>query len=101
MGAAASLSQTTASVEPGSDATYELAVDNRGNQPLNADLAALDPNDALRFRFSPPSLVADPNAAVFSKLTVRPAKRFLRGVPKTHTFQALVKPKSTPPVTVE
>src|SRR2546421_10522551 len=83
------------------DARYELAVDNRGNQTLNADLAAVDPNDALRFRFSPPALVADPNAAVFSKLTVRPAKRFLRGVPKTHTFQALVKPKSTPPVTVD
>ncbi|HMC08696.1 MAG TPA: hypothetical protein VKL22_05190 [Actinomycetota bacterium] len=83
------------------DARYELAVDNRGNQTLNADLAAVDPNDNLRFRFSPPALGADPNTAVFSKLTVRPAKRFLRGVPKTHTFQAVVKPRSTPPVTVD
>src|SRR2546421_3307174 len=83
------------------EARYELAVDNRGNQTLNADLAAVDPNDALRFRFSPPALAADPDTAAFSKLTVRPAKRFLRGVPKTHTFQAIVKGQSSPPVTVD
>src|SRR5713226_8059180 len=51
---------------------HELAVDNRGNLALNADLDAVDPNDALRFRFSTPALVTEPNTATFAKLSVRP-----------------------------
>ena len=80
---------------------HEVAVDNRGNLGLNADLEAIDPNNQLRFRFSPPGMVADPNTATFVKLAVRPVKAFLKGPPKTHPFQVLVKPKSTPPVTVD
>jgi len=80
---------------------HELAVDNRGNVRLNADLEATDPNGALRFRFSPAALVSDPNTASFTKVSVRPAKRFLKGPPKTHPFQVFVKPQSTPPVTVD
>ncbi len=80
---------------------HELAVDNRGNLALNADLDAVDPNDALRFRFSTPALVTEPNTATFAKLSVRPAKRFLKGPPKTHPFQVLVKPQSAPPLAVD
>jgi hypothetical protein len=80
---------------------HELAVDNRGNVRLNADLEASDANGSLRFRFSPAGLVTDPNTASFTKLSVRPIKRFLKGPPKTHPFQVLVKPQSTPPVTVD
>lgn len=79
----------------------ELAIDNRGNQPLNADLSATDPNEALLFHFSPPGLVAGPNTAAFSKLGVRARKSFLRGTPKTHVFQVLVATPSAPPVAVD
>ena len=80
---------------------HELAVDNRGNVRLNADLEASDPDGSLRFRFSPAGLVSDPNTASFTKVSVRPTKRFLKGPPKTHPFQVFVKPQSTPPVTVD
>jgi hypothetical protein len=80
---------------------HELAVDNRGNVRLNADLDASDPNGSLRFRFSPAGLVTDPNTATFAKVSVRPVKRFLKGAPKTHPFQVVVKPQATPPLTVD
>jgi hypothetical protein len=80
---------------------HELAVDNRGNVRLNADLEASDPDGSLRFRFSPAALVTDPNTATFTKLSVRPLKRFLKGPPKSHQFQVVVKPQATPPVTVD
>jgi hypothetical protein len=84
-----------------SEGRHELAVDNRGNVRLNADLEATDPNGSLRFRFSPAGLVTDPNTATFAKVSVRPLKRFLKGPPKTHPFQVVVKPQATPPVTVD
>jgi hypothetical protein len=80
---------------------HELAVDNRGNLSLNADLEASDPNGSLRFRFSPPGMVTEPNTAAFAKVSVRPAKRFWKGPPRSHPFQVLVKPPATPPVTVD
>src|SRR5437660_11918466 len=84
-----------------SQGRHELAVHNRGNVRLNADLEASDADGSLRFRFSPAGLVTDPNTASFTKLSVRPIKRFLKGPPKTHPFQVVVKPQSTPPVTVD
>jgi hypothetical protein len=84
-----------------SEGHHELAVDNRGNVRLNADLEASDPNGSLRFRFSPAGLVTDPNTATFAKVSVRPLKRFLKGPPKTHPFQVVVKPQATPPLTVD
>jgi hypothetical protein len=84
-----------------SEGRHELAVDNRGNVRLNADLEASDPNGSLRFRFSPAALVTDPNTATFAKVSVRPLKRFLKGPPKTHPFQVVVKPQATPPLTVD
>lgn len=80
---------------------HELAIDNRGNLGVNADLEAVDPNAALRFRFSPPSLVTEPNSASFVRLGVRPAKRFLKGPPKSHTFQVTVKPQAAPPLVLD
>src|SRR5262245_59268714 len=57
-------------------ARYELAIDNRGNQRLNAQLAAADAATALRFRFSPESVVVGPGNAAFARLRVSPRKRF-------------------------
>ena len=79
----------------------ELALDNRGNQPLNADLAGADPNNALLFHFSPPGLVAASNTAVFSKVGVRARKGFWRGTAKSHPFQVLVATPGAPPMAVD
>ena len=45
-----------------------------------------------------PSIIHSARSEIFA---VRPTKRFLKGPPKTHPFQVLVKPQSTPPVTVD
>ncbi|HEU5003807.1 MAG TPA: hypothetical protein VFW71_13685 [Actinomycetota bacterium] len=83
------------------EAHYDLAVDNRGNLGLNADLEGIDPNAVLRFRFSPPSLVTNPNTATFTRLAVRPVKPFWKGPPRSHPFQVAIKPASAPPVLLD
>jgi hypothetical protein len=80
---------------------HELALDNRGNQRLNADLAGVDDNAALRFHFSPAGLVSNPNTASFVNVGVRPVKRFWKGPPRSHPFKITVRPQSTLPVTVD
>ncbi len=82
-------------------ATYHLAVDNRGNSRLNANLDASDPDDRLGFSFDPPSIVAQPGTAAFAKVVARPLNRFLRGQPVSHPFQVRVKPEGDAPVLVE
>lgn len=82
-------------------ATHHVAIDNRGNARLNATVSATDPDDRLEFAFEPPSVVADPNTAAFTKLTVQPLKRFLRGQPVTHPFRVKVEPEGEVPLTVE
>src|SRR6478752_47653 len=41
-------------------AKHDLAVDNRGNTPLNATITGLDPDRSVTFDIKPPSVVADP-----------------------------------------
>jgi hypothetical protein len=82
-------------------ATFDLAFDNRGNTKVNADVSAVDPNNALTFEFLPAGLVAEPNTASFSKLKAKPRKRFLRGPARTHAFQVTVAPNGTPPFTTD
>lgn len=80
---------------------HEVAVDNRGNIRMNAAVSAVDPDNQLAFDFRPPSLAADANTALFSRLTVRPRKRFLRGPTRTHQFQVMVRPDGAEPITLE
>ena len=58
---------------------HELAFDNRGNVPINGVLAANDPDDLLQVQLSPPTLVAAPGTATFTKVRARPRKRLLLG----------------------
>ncbi len=69
---------------------YQLAVDNRGNEPVDVSLDGADPENACRYRFSQPALSVAAGAAAFSKLTVSPAKTYWRGPPKAHQFQIIV-----------
>ena len=71
-------------------ATHELAIDNRGNARLNASITAADPDQLLAFDVQPPGLLVEPGTAGFSKVRVRPVKRFWRGQPKTRPFKVAV-----------
>jgi hypothetical protein len=82
-------------------ATYHLAIDNRGNSRLNANLSASDPDDRLGFSFDPPSVLAEPGTAAFAKVVARPLNRFLRGQPVSHPFQVRVLPEGDAPLLVE
>ncbi len=68
-------------------ATHDLAIDNRGNTVLNASVTGLDPDRTLAYDIRPPAMVIDPGAAAFTKVAVKPRKRFWRGQPRTHAFQ--------------
>jgi hypothetical protein len=82
-------------------ASHTLALDNRGNAPVNATLKAKDPNDLLLFDFEDPSLLAEPNTAAFAKLKVKPRKGFLRGPARTHSFQVFVDANGAGPSSAE
>jgi hypothetical protein len=81
-------------------ASHDLAVDNRGNIPLNATISGLDPDRNVAFDIKPPSIMADPGMAAFAKVGIRPRKRFWRGQPKTRAFQLQLDSAGQPPVIV-
>ncbi|MPZ74788.1 MAG: hypothetical protein GEU74_16520 [Nitriliruptorales bacterium] len=82
-------------------ARHELALDNRGNAPVKADLHAADADEMLTFSIEPPELIAEPGQAVFARVGVRAKKRFWRGQPQTHPFQVVVEPRDGVPLAVD
>jgi hypothetical protein len=82
-------------------AGHDVAIDNRGNTRLNAELEAIDEDRLLRFDIDPPGIVIDPGMAGFARLKVKPTKRFWRGSPKTRPFQLHVRPEGTMPITLD
>ena len=79
---------------------HDLAIDNLGNVPLNADITGVDPSEALRFDVRPPAVVVDPGAAGFAEVEVRPRRRLWRGRSKSHGFSIQVGTAGQPPVPV-
>ncbi len=71
-------------------ATHDLAVDNRGNVPLSAEISAIDPDRLLGFDLRPPVVNAEPGVAAFSKIRVAPQKRFWRGASVSRPFNVQV-----------
>ena len=82
-------------------ATHELAVDNRGNARLNASITAADPDQLLAFDVQPPGLLVEPGTAGFSRVRVRPIKRFWRGQPKTRPFKVAVAGDGARPILLD
>ena len=82
-------------------ASHDLAIDNRGNAPINANLSAIDPDRLLNFDVRPPGVVAQPGTATFAKIGVRPRKTFWRGPNQTRPFQVLLEGAGPTPVTVD
>ena len=84
-----------------SSGSHDLAVDNRGNARLSAEIEATDADRALRFDVKPPALVIDPGMAAFARIKVSPVKRFWRGQPKTVPFQLYVRPEGGQPIALD
>jgi hypothetical protein len=82
-------------------ANHDLAVDNRGNTRLSAEIEATDADRLLRFDVNPPAVVVEPGAASFAKIRVSPAQRFWRGSPKTRPFQLYVRPEGGTPIQLD
>jgi hypothetical protein len=64
-------------------------------------LGATDPENQLRFAFSPPVLNVEPGKARFSKVAVRPRKRFWKGPPQPHPFQFVVDEDGKEPLVLD
>ncbi|MBA2569994.1 MAG: hypothetical protein H0V04_02305, partial [Chloroflexi bacterium] len=98
--------ETTAELAPRTSrgsrsAVHDLAVDNRGNTRINAEVTASDPDQVLDFDVRPPGLVIDPGTAAIANVRVRAKQSFLRGQPKTRSFSVLVGSVGQPPVAVD
>ncbi|HEY5627972.1 MAG TPA: hypothetical protein VIR16_00545 [Candidatus Limnocylindrales bacterium] len=82
-------------------ASHEVAVDNRGNVRLSAEVSGTDADRLLRFDVTPPGVVVEPGGASFAKVRVRPVRRFWRGQPKTRPFQLFVTPEGRGPIQLD
>ena len=82
-------------------ATHEVAVDNRGNERLNASLEPSDPDQLLAFDVKPPGMVIEPGTSQFAKVRVSPRKRFWRGTPKTRSFSLAVTSPDAAPIKLD
>jgi hypothetical protein len=72
-------------------ARHELAIDNRGNVPMDAALEGIDPDRLLRFELDPSTVNVTPGAAGFAKVGVKPVRTYWRGPAKTRPFQLAVR----------
>ncbi|MFL5929021.1 MAG: hypothetical protein ACJ77E_18990 [Gaiellaceae bacterium] len=66
---------------------HRLAVDNYGNSAAIATFAAEDAENFLDVRFSPRVLVVEPGTAAFTKVKVKPRRKFLLGPPRAAPFK--------------
>jgi hypothetical protein len=82
-------------------AKHELAVDNRGNTTMNANVSVVDPDELITARVDPPTAVAPPGSAVFQTIVIKPKRTFLKGAAKTIPFQVIVSGEGQPPVTTD
>lgn len=99
-------SETTAELLPRNSrahrrARHEVAVDNKGNAPLQAEIAASDPDNLLSFAVSPSPVTVAPGTAGFARVRVRARKSFWTGPPKQRPFQVRVQPMGQAPIPLE
>jgi hypothetical protein len=81
--------------------THEVAIDNRGNARLNAEVTAADPDQLLGFDIEPPGIVVEPGTASFAKVRVKPRQTFLRGTPKSRPFNLVIQPAGGSPISLD
>lgn len=69
---------------------HRLAVDNYGNSPAIATFLAEDAENLLEVRFSPKTLLVEPGTAGFTKVKLKPRRKFLLGPPRAAPFKIFV-----------
>jgi hypothetical protein len=98
--------ETTAELVPRTSrtrrvATHDIAVDNRGNAPLKVDLAAGDPDNALKLKVRPAALVVPPGQTGIAQVTARHRRVHWRGQPAARPFQVEVANGQSAPVVLD
>ncbi|HEY4026861.1 MAG TPA: hypothetical protein VGO86_10570 [Candidatus Dormibacteraeota bacterium] len=79
-------------------ASHDLAIDNRGNVPVQVSVHGNDPDGALSFGFRPAAQTIAPGRAGFTRVRVRARQVFLSGAPRPHPFQLQVVPDGEGPI---
>ena len=69
---------------------HDLAVDNRGNAAVHAEVMAADPDGVLMFAVEPPGIDPAPGSATFARVKVAARERHMKGPPLSHPFRVLV-----------
>lgn len=72
---------------------FQIAVDNRGNEPFGSTILVSDPDDLLDFAVDRATVEAPPDTAVLVPLTVRPRLGFWRGPERSMPFQVHLQPE--------
>jgi hypothetical protein len=94
--------ETTAEVRPRTSAArrtarHVVAVDNRGNVPLQVKVGGTDPDDAVTVTGRPATLAVGPGQAAFAKVRVEHRRPLWRGQPVTRQFQVILAPHPVAP----
>ena len=85
-------------------AAHRLAVENRGNTPMQVTLEATDPDGVLRFEIDHPILRIDPGHTEFAQMQIRSAEPApAQGSAQQHAFHLQVRSdlSSVPPTGVD
>ena len=82
-------------------AKHQVALDNRGNVPVQVALTAADDTGALDHSVRPQLLVVQPGHAEFAEVKVKPRKRLWRGPDETMPFTVTVAAENTTPVLLD
>jgi beta-lactam-binding protein with PASTA domain len=73
--------------------SYTLSITNAGNQDLNFDLKARDPEELCRFTFDQPTPRVLPGETVKVSLRVEPSQQPIRGQPRIYNFTITATPR--------
>jgi len=98
--------ETTAEIRPRTSkghraARHEVAIDNRGNVPVDVEVSGADPDDALTVSARPSVVTVGAGQAVFTAVHVRHRRTLWRGQPVTRPFQVRVAPEGAPPLALD
>ena len=80
---------------------HKIDVSNLGNVAVGTQIAAVDPDDALKFVVPRPAIVAPPGIVTQAKLSAVPRRKFWTGRQQVKPFQVVVQPEQGATSTVE
>ncbi|WP_082574075.1 MULTISPECIES: COG1470 family protein [unclassified Nocardioides] len=96
---------TTAELVPrtsqGRRGKHQVAIDNRGNVPVNVLVTAGSEGNRALLSVDPVGLVIPPGEARFTKVRAKGRRAIWRGQPVTHNFVVEVTPENSTPVDLD